>query len=380
MKTMFQLWLPYFPMSPFNGANARDLQRAKKEWNNEQRIYLSPDYENVSRLKFRNEKGFLVMRGMTIPSETTNIIEVINVDNEGNHFPPSSPGIPEEWKGKVPENLVLRWLNSKPPKLFTMKEITLLFPEINSSLTENSKIELIEKKFVPGTFIVPTFGIDEELHSALFKWPPENSSLPITVSPGSEIKEYGKSGDRIENNVPLLLAWDEQQFNEMFILSTTLDHFYYLSIMKEILKKKNKKEIFSWRDKFVSKIKCTLELAWLYPKYAKDMFSDHYSNDTVFDIETKFGIHVDKIEDIFNHDEYDKKFRVQTEIPCIFSWIGYCWWELGELIKEKTIKTCERCGNIIVGKEDKRFCSKEENPACFNARRAEDRKRERNNW
>jgi len=72
MRPMIQLWLPFFPMSPFHGAAARDLQRIKKEWLCETFIYLSPDYKEVSRFEIRTgEKSrFIALIGIPTKLQT----------------------------------------------------------------------------------------------------------------------------------------------------------------------------------------------------------------------------------------------------------------------------------------------------------------------
>jgi len=385
---MIQLWLPHFPMSPFKGDCERDLQRAKREWHNEQTIYLSSVYKEVTRWEARAQEGSLIVRDMAVPSETTNIIVVVNVDKEGNCFPAIAPVIPEQWKGKIPPNLFQKWLNVEHPKIGVTRTTKVLLPEINPQAAENSKIEFKEKTFVAESYNMPGFSSEDiPSHTIRFKWPPEGSNLPRSISPQAEIEKYGKPLNQTKDKMAVWLEWIEPPFNEMFLLSGSLDYIYYSAWMKDLIKRNNKKEIFAWRDKYVSKINSPLELAWLYPQLTKNMFSESFNNDFLFDLETKFGISVYKVEELFEHGdyntfknrEYDKIFKQTVEIPCIFSWIGYFWWELSQTIQDKSVNICERCGSVISGKKDKRFCSKEENPECFRARRAEDRRRERNN-
>jgi hypothetical protein len=48
---------------------------------------------------------------------------------------------------------------------------------------------------------------------------------------------------------------------------------------------------------------------------------------------------------------------------------------LDALVDRQSFGTCERCGNIILGKRNKRFCGFNDNPNCFRERRAADTRR-----
>jgi hypothetical protein len=68
----------------------------------------------------------------------------------------------------------------------------------------------------------------------------------------------------------------------------------------------------------------------------------------------------------------------EVEAIRIWGWVGYLWWEFSSYLEEgRTFRWCERCGELLVGTKRKRFCTVEENPECYRARRTADKQRER---
>jgi len=376
MRPMIQLWLPFFPMSPFDGAAARDLQRIKKEWLWETLIYLSPDYKEVSRFEIRTGEKSRFAALIGIPSETTNLIEVINIDEEGNYFPPTGRRIPERWKGKIPENLFQEWLNCESPVISNVKEMAAFFP-----VEKNGQVEFEKKPVVLPPYIVSSIKIDKSSKNLLLKWPPKNSNLPSSISPEAEIAERARFTNESEYNPRSWLKWPEP-FDRLFPVGGSVDFLYHKDVMKKAIEEKDERTILSWRDKFVSTIKIRFDLIWTFPKLIRDLLSgidpdSEPDSGILVDLQGKFNIQVNSLKEMSEHKDYIKKFIQPVEIPCIFGWIGYFWWELSQRAKEKSVNICERCGNVIIGNENRRFCSKDENLECFRARKAEDRRRER---
>jgi hypothetical protein len=68
----------------------------------------------------------------------------------------------------------------------------------------------------------------------------------------------------------------------------------------------------------------------------------------------------------------------QIELPRVWGALGLLWFVLIEALEtQRGFRQCQRCGRVIAGKSDKRFCGPDDNPECFRGRRAEDRRRSR---
>ena len=377
MRRIVQLWLPLFPMSPFQGAAARDLQRARKEWQGEILIYLSPDYKKVSRFVLQPEGTSASLGILGIPSETTNLIELIHIDEEGNCFPPSGHRLPEEWKARIPENLFQQWLNCEPPVISAVNEMATFFP-----IERRGKVKLEKKTLVPPPYLIVSVKIDKNSKNLKLEWPPKGYEFPpLSISPEAEIAEYIKPPKEIKYDSRVRLKWPEP-FDRLFPIGGSVDFLYHHEVMKKAIKEKDEIAILAWKNQFVSTVKVTLDLIWTLPKLTRDILSGinpEITPDVGFfvDLQGKYDIVAKSLKEMKENKDYIKKLTQPYEIPCIFGWVGYFWWELSERAKEKSINICERCGNVIKGKADKRFCSKEENIECFRARRTEDKRRGR---
>ncbi len=96
-----QVWALMFEISPFEEAFSRDLQRAKREWRDEDRIWLVPGTEQVARWDVGEGGRF---SECLIPSETMNLISVIHVDEGRRTYPPI--GLPEGWPNPLPRRIL----------------------------------------------------------------------------------------------------------------------------------------------------------------------------------------------------------------------------------------------------------------------------------
>ena len=115
MPELVEVWEPLFWVSPLNEDFSRDLQRAFLESRGEDRIWLSPSAEKVTRWEDRADPR-LPFRQCQIPSENWNAISVFHVDEQRNVCPKLSYHVdaienPRGWEGGLPEALYQKWLN-----------------------------------------------------------------------------------------------------------------------------------------------------------------------------------------------------------------------------------------------------------------------------
>jgi hypothetical protein len=67
--------------------------------------------------------GTTILHECAIPSETFNMITVVNVAKDGTMFPSDVDTVPESWNGKLPNNLFELWINSGDPALVRTKNV-----------------------------------------------------------------------------------------------------------------------------------------------------------------------------------------------------------------------------------------------------------------
>lgn len=377
MSPAIQLWLPVLLMNPFKGSWARDIARAKRAWRDEQIIYMSPDYKDIYRFDVLVKEGNFRCKAMAMPSETYNTIDVINIDREGNYYPPMLHRIPQQWKGKIPHELFKEWLDDKLPFTCSPNENPTVNVPVDFSDINSGKIVFKNVPVKLETCLIPNKESGENSSEIQIKWPPENSPTKGTISFQAEMGEYCKPEEWSKDKGMLLwFKWPEP-FNKMFPISGGVDSVFHYSLMKEAVKENDEKTISFWVDKFVSKIQVPTELAFILPKITEDYFSVYHSNEALIYLQEIFNFQISNLKEINKHEEYIKQLLRPVEVPLIFSWEGYFWWELSQKLEKTNSGICESCGKVIFGKKGKRFCSNEENPKCYKARRARDKRRER---
>lgn len=379
-----QIWLPLLNNSWDIPSFKRDIERAQKNWCGEDRIWFLPGFKEIKR--WQNEKTTLFE--CAIPSETFNLITVVNVSKDGKMHPSKGDSIPENWNGNLPQNLFELWINTGNPRLISTNNTF----RITTPAYIRNELFYVERevKLPPGPS-VPFSIIDEKKREVSLSWPPEGRIVE-SISPEAESKElFGeyKWEDKstpenlntvVNNNgrraIHTAILWNEP-FNEMFPLGGGIDLLYHWSYLKKSIKEleTNRGNISAQVNRFSSEGWTDLESQMVIPAARTDDMQA-----LLFDIEGKFDISANNLEELANHPKYDDVFHDRIPVTRLFGWEGYFWWELNNIVnvKRKSIKTCELCGNIIHGKRDKTFCSKKDNPSCYRNRKKLNKRKERN--
>ncbi len=114
--------------------------------------------------------------------------------------------------------------------------------------------------------------------------------------------------------------------------------------------------------------------SWLMPQF-------YETNDwkTVIQRGAMLGLNdVRKWEELKDSEAWRKAMTEWIDIRRAWGPIGFFWALLIDRLESaQTARACERCGRPITGTQRRRFCSLEENGDCFRARRAADRRGER---
>jgi hypothetical protein len=99
-------------------------------------------------------------------------------------------------------------------------------------------------------------------------------------------------------------------------------------------------------------------------------------DDGALDVMTnRFGMHYRSWEEVLKSPE-GQKILTQT-VPVQRAWgvLGLFWSLLIEQLKRGRMPQCDRCGQILQGKQ--RFCSPEDDDDCYRARKRDSRREER---
>ncbi|OIJ16501.1 hypothetical protein BKP45_21070 [Anaerobacillus alkalidiazotrophicus] len=378
----FQIWLPLFNISWETPSFSRDVERAQRSWDGEDRIWLIPGLKEVKRWSIK--EGLSTFNECAIPSETFNNITIVNVSKNRTFFPQEGNGIPGEWGGNFPENLLNLWVSSNP----TFISIDNKF-KMNIPFFINDKVAYKEviRTMPPGP-IIPITKVDKEDLLVELKWTPNNNIE--SISPEVESSEFfGKYKWEKEPKNTFNLAVNDggkkafhtailwkQPIQEMFPLGGGIDLLNHNSYLRRCLKdkQKNKVNIALQASRLTTVGWTTLEKQMVFPA----LYSGCMKN-LLFEIEGSFDIEVNSFEELTEHELYTETFHSRIEVTRIFGWEGYFWWQLNNLVnvENKSIKTCELCEGMISGKIDKRYCSKKENPDCFRKRKAANKRNER---
>jgi len=198
VKTPVQLWLPLFYGSPFDGSFSRDLQRAQDEFKNEQRIFLLPDAKEPLHFKIQDENMPLPQRMCIIPSEEFNVIDILHINEAGNCYPPKSEFTPDEWEGKIPENLFKDFLDSQFGIFLSKKELEVVIPEL-----VEGKIEFIVRTiYTKPNPIIQSNNIGDR--TVDLKYPPKGKKLIEVISPESEMRDLYKPANWMKDPIKYL--------------------------------------------------------------------------------------------------------------------------------------------------------------------------------
>jgi hypothetical protein len=124
---------------------------------------------------------------------------------------------------------------------------------------------------------------------------------------------------------------------------------------------------------WLSEGQSSINLTWLKP-----IISLEEEEGASFAIESRFGIEVSSLEEAYKIKELRKKLDRPRPVRRAWGVPGLMWaLLLDRLQTAQPFHICQRCGRLISGKADKRFCAAADNPACYRERKKEDKRRAR---
>lgn len=385
-----QVWAPLFYKSPFSNF-LLDLQRAYKEWQNEDRIWLMPDAKKVIRWKVKDNN--LLFYEAIIPSEELNVITIYHLDEQSRIYPPFLST--SKNKNVIESGLYRKWLKEFPSFYEGSDSITIILPVVKND--KFSRYEEKELKIKPGS-VMPITDVVLNNNTFTMRWPPPDKNMLSTISPDIESKNfYGQlkfekfkyRKDNEEKEIDVVLSEKEpggkainiwikwpKPFEDFFPDGGNLDLIYHYAHMRNLIKaiesgdderKKAFQELERLVGIFVSDAESTLEKTFYLPRVTKNRDA------LLADVEFRYGTYAENLDELMDSYEFKKLITQRVKIKRIYSWLGYLWWQLHHDISSNTnIKFCKNCGNIIRGgRSDRVYCTREENKECYNERLAQ---------
>jgi hypothetical protein len=378
VRPALQVWTPFFWRSPFDEAYARDLKRAQREWRGEHRLWLDKDAKKVTRWR-RIDDGMLLFECI-IPSETINCFVISHVDGKGRVYPYLP--LPDDWHGSV-SGAYIRWLKESAKIYLINSE----YRKMPMPVIKDGDVSIVDAKILmapepfPRTISLSDDGVMKML------WPKTGNAEML--APNQELKAvFGEA--RYERQVidghEFLLAVSEKDpqlraistqygwadpFSYMFGEGGGVDLMMHKTFFKKCLDElkggqtaKAVKEADTWLGVLTSPGRTTIWHSWFAP------MAQANQEEALFAVETQYGVSAKSIQELHGSAEFWRIMNTNVDILVAHDWLGYFWWDLYQDLKENvTIRCCEACGRVIRGgHNDRRFCSRRENPECYQKR------------
>jgi hypothetical protein len=208
------------------------------------------------------------------------------------------------------------------------------------------------------------------------QWP-STATAPSTVSPEMESASTPLASPP-KGTLPLRVTW-AAPFEDMKPLISTMDDLYTRDRMRLIAElsgtdaaEAHAQAAIEARD-WLSKGQSTVARTWLEP-----INSEEGEMGALFAIASRFGIEANRFEDALSNASLRKELDHPMPVQRAWGVPGLMWaLLLDRLNASQSFKPCERCGQLISGKADKRFCSEDDNAECYRARKRDDKRRSR---
>ncbi len=376
-RSAVQVWAPMIELSPYDGPFSRDLDRARREWDGEDRIWLMPNLIKSVRWK---SKALFWERA--VPSEQFNVINVYHVD-EGRRMYPQLER-PSEWQAGLPRGLYRLWIQAKPRAAQPVSTYRIEVPTFEGD-TVGYRFHEFEVK---SAATIPLVGVDHDGKVLQLGWPPSGHT-PRPVSPDAEsqamygIPEYEKEvGEAPDDTIaasqknlrdtgfPTSVKWPKP-FDELFFTGGGADRLWHQAQMTRLVglaesgqEEKAIRDAAEWLNRFSELAEGPLDKAWLLPKALVD------AELTLCEVFANYEIEAPDLNELAKSEKLRELMSKKVPVQRVLGWVGYFWWEFyQDLQAGLSIRRCQQCGNVLIGgRPDRKYCNRQENPFCYRKR------------
>jgi hypothetical protein len=392
-----QVWLPRLSSSLGRPEIARDAQRAFAAWRGDLKVWLSPDFRQEARWQNGD------FTEVAVPAEHIDELRVYHVGDNGRVF---GPGSRQRFPNGRMDGLLEAWLNIGHLggcKAVTAPDwIEFDFPTIHR---KGVRYERTRISVEPG----PTFPQSRDRKSGKIRvqWPPAGRAAAATPFPDGESLAHNPPllDGRDEHGVPLIAYQDGTVAVQVVQewpppIATVMPLF---SAFDDVTTQKRMAVIAAASAKdpeealkaarlaaapYVTDAYAPRDLTWLYPT--------HLESGPLPVLSRAEEVGVEGLRELYSRHE---RGQLTPELLSAFLARSRAWLEamgetievrrtwgplglfwallLNELEARRPFQGCERCGRVIRGKKDKRFCGPTDATECFRARRAKDQRRSR---
>ncbi len=394
-----QVWLPALDPTLSLAGSQRDLRRALEKWDDVTSVWLLPWLKKEEL--FQNPFAPWA-KDLALPSETLNRIDIYHVTKEGfiygafpkEHFPERSIGrLLDDWLsvGAGKESAVLQYPMPR--------EIPFIVPVFDDEKNElrHKRVKLTPES--PGALAVDHESLKESLaqRKVGFRWPPKDSGLPSSVVPSAESLEYygpmkreTMLVDGIElptlvssrhpsvRSLHVLDVWPGR-LRKLFPYGSNHDAYKAVKDMQRIAERSKENpagaldEARRLATGSIGDGQTTLLSSWFYPT-----FMQCRADGLLMELEGKYDKNFKTLEEACASEFLKTKLREPVPVRQTHGVLGLFWALLIEQLEDgRRFRRCERCGCMISGRKNKKFCGQSDDPDCWKNRRAADKRRER---
>jgi hypothetical protein len=363
--TPIQLWLPTVQGGIARPELRGDMQRMFRAWTIEDIMWTKPRWAGPPRW-VEGQWHAACLNG-----ETLERAQIHHVGDNGAIVGPSAASFPDQ----SVNGLLDTWLNADIVKWSPIDPDRAIRLEVPHPVEGGVALVWMKITF-PFTNVLPIKHVDDR-GIAFAQWPPD-PTMPTTISPEVESALPTPSFSPPPGTLPVRFSWTAP-FDLSQPMIVTPDDLYardQMRLIAELSGKDNhaarKQAEIEARD-WLSEGQASADKVWLQP-----IISAEGEEGALFALESRFGISASSLSEAYSDAELKK--QLEQAIPVLRAWgvPGLMWALLLDRLKAaQPLRKCERCGRLISGKADKRFCSATDDPVCYRDRKKEDKRRAR---
>lgn len=364
--TPILIWLPLLQGGIRRPEMRSDIHRADREWDGDHVVWIVPDWTGP-----RNwiQEGLQVR---CIPGEQLECIMICHVGENGAVVGPSAAAFPD----MSVQGLLDAWLNLEGELLQEAslgEHIVLPVPSVVEGGVTYVETQ-IETGFPSNLSIVRVDAEKRELRLGL----PPGVGNPAPVSPELESTQGLPTAAPPTGSMPVRIAWPSP-FDRMMPTLSTLDDMHARALMRSIAEQSgdNRAEALARAElearDWLSAGHSTVNRAWLQPIIATEG-----EQEALFAVHGQYGLYETSLAEAYQRDEWREILLRRMPVRRAWGVPGLMWALLLDRLRaSEPFLHCERCGRLIQGRSDKKFCNKDENKKCYRARKRDDKRRAR---
>jgi hypothetical protein len=356
-----QLWLPTVHGGIARPELRRDMHRMFRAWDGEDLMWTVPGW--------KQQRNWL--HGSTrvgcLAGESYECVDVMHVGNKGTIVGSRAAAFPN----KSINDLLDAWLNLESLRLSPFEPDERSYIKIPHPVEGGVLTEL--KRTYPNVLPFTHVGANRTVYA---QWPPTGDA-PSTVSPEME-SASAPVPTPPKGSLSLRVTW-AAPFKDLKPLISTMDDLVARDRMRSIAEMSTAKEAGACAQatvearNWLSEGQSTVERAWLKP-----IVSEEGEMGALFAIASRFGVEVNSLEDAYANASLRKQLSQPMPVRRAWGIPGLMWaLLLDRLNASQPFLHCKRCGRLLSGKANKKFCAEQDNAECYRARKREDKRRSR---